>query len=138
MAVTIALTDVKSGVQAISSKVGLKHDGDMMKAAILEDDTTLEKYHNEAMSMLTGVFGKFCTSVSTSSGTTSFTITEPSTWGSTETRLQTLAISYAINYVCACWFEAVKPELEERYKTLYAAQERAITKELIIRNKPTR
>lgn len=138
MAVSVALTDVKAGVQAISSKVGLKQDGDMMKAAILEDDTTLTKYFDEAMSMLTGILGKFCSAVNNTSNTYSFTISEPSTWGSTEARISSLALTYAINYVCACWFQAVKPELEERYKALYAVQESSIVRELIIRNKPTR
>ena len=134
----LLLSDIKAGVKAISSKVALKGEGDMTHAAILEDDTTLKVYFTEAMSVLQGVLGRFCSDVTPSDTSYTFTLDEPPTWSSTEERVLALAKSFAINYVCACWFEAVKPELEERYRNLHQQQEAKIFKELILRAKPTR
>jgi len=142
MAISISYSNVEAGVKAISSKVALKGEGTMERAAILEDDSTLEKYYLAAMNMLYGIYGKFCSQVTkTGSGTStsySFTLTMPGNWDSDQTRVGYLSLDYAINYVCACWFEAVKPELEDRYKRLYETQGDTIVKELIIRKRPTR
>lgn len=135
---TLNFERVKGGVQAITSKVALKGEGDMTRAAILEDDSTLEQFYKEAMGLLQMVLGRFCTGLAEAVGYYTFTLSEPETWGSDENRVERLAESYAINHVCACWFDAVKPEQAAAYRTEEELLSQAIYRELTLRKKPTR
>lgn len=138
MNIIIDKTIVYAEVEDITGYTG-KNSGDVDKISATEDELNiLDRYWDDAISNAFNIIRRYSTMTDDTSKVT-YALTLPPNFNSgAEVPLNKNMRQYIVNFICAKWFNLVKPEEVKTYDALCINIASNISKLIMERTKPVR
>lgn len=138
MNITIVKTEVYAEVGDITGYTG-KNAGDIDKISATDDEINiLGRYWDDAIINAFGIIRRYST-ITEDSLKVEYSLTLPSNFNpGAEIPLNKNIRQYIVNFICAKWFNLVKPEEVKNYEALCINISNNISKLIMERTKPVR